>query len=325
MTHLDNYEILASKDLHEMQDILAQQDNTHIDIIGKDHEVNASLRAVSFSGLRLMHGTYGDVLTRAQAHEHEEDTRLLFIMTGGTARINHNGEEFDISTKTGLMRDTSVPLTGHQDAFASFVIPMSNDALKKHASAILGDDPCGLDMTFDPQLDLSTSGGQHLRNTVHYIADALNGPLRGIDNPLMLDSLKDLLLTSVLSLLPNSYSDLLHDQSVSKVMPYHLKRARDYIHAHAASAISLETLATHAGCGYRTLQVAFNEFYSMSPMAYVKYVRLTFAHEDLRCADDGVTVREVALKWGFIHIGWFAKCYLEQFGILPSQTLRTRN
>ena len=62
----------------------------------------------------------------------------------------------------------------------------------------------------------------------------------------------------------------------------------------------------------------------MSPIAYVKFVRLTLAHDDLRQAADGVSVRDVAMKWGFAHMGWFSKCYMEQFGVLPSQTLRSR-
>jgi transcriptional regulator GlxA family with amidase domain len=83
-------------------------------------------------------------------------------------------------------------------------------------------------------------------------------------------------------------------------------------------------VAAHAGCGYRTLQVAFNKAYGMSPMSYVKHVRLSLAREDLLHAVDGVTVRDTALKWGFTHLGGFSKKYAEQFGALPSETLRLR-
>ena len=133
------------------------------------------------------------------------------------------------------------------------------------------------------------------------------------------------MLTHVLQLIPNSYSALLDSTVSAKPIPRYLKRARDYIHAHAASPITLETLVGYSGCSYRTLQIAFNDAYGMSPMGYVKHVRLSFAHDDLLHAADGVTVRDVALKWGFTHLGWFSKKYLEQFGILPSQTLRMRD
>lgn len=325
MTYLENHEVLSSKDLHEMRDILTRLTNTdEIDVVGKGHEIDASLRAADLDGLDLMHVTYGHVPTQVQAYEHDEDTLLLFILTGGAARVQHQGQEFEISTHTGLMRDKRIPLSAQQNAFESFVIPLSIDGLKQHARKLLGEETCLADIQFDVALDLTTPGGRHLRNTVTYISEALDGPLCGADNPIVLAGLKDLLLTSVLSLLPNSATDALQGRPKAVAVPYYVKRARDYIHAHADTAITLETLARHAGCSYRTLQTAFNEAFGMSPIAYVKFVRLTLAHDDLRRAGDGVSVRDVAAKWGFTHMGWFSKCYVEQFGVLPSQTLRSR-
>ncbi|MEQ9554791.1 MAG: AraC family transcriptional regulator [Rhodospirillales bacterium] len=325
MTYLENHQVLASKDLHEMRDILTRLTNTdEIDVIGKGHEIDASLRCADLGGLSIMHVTYGDVPTRVHAYEHDEDTLLLFILTGGAAGVRHHGDDFEISTHTGLMRDKRLPLTARQEAFESFVIPLPLEDLKRHARKLVGDKAGLMDIRFDAKIDLSTPGGQHLRNTVAYIAEALDGPLYGTGNPILLEGLKELLLTSVLSLLPNSVSGLLHDRPKAVAVPYYVKRARDYIHAHADTAITLETLAHHAGCSYRTLQTAFNDAFGMSPIAYVKFVRLTLAHDDLRQAADGVSVRDVAMRWGFAHMGWFSKCYVEQFGVLPSQTLRSR-
>jgi len=326
MKYLDSHEVLATQDLHQMQEILTDLTNPmDIDVIGKNQEIDASLRSVECSGLELMHATYGDVRTSVRTYEVDNAELLFFILTDGSANIKHNGKDFDISKTTALMRDSRLPLLARQEDFSSFAMPLSIDTLQAHIATLLGEEYCGLDITFDPEIDLTTPTGRHLHNTVHYFADALNGPLNGGGNPIIFDGLKDLLLTSVLSLLPNSCSDMLGDQPASKILPRHVKRARDYIHAHAASSITLETLATHAGCGYRTLQVGFNDAFDMSPMAYIKYVRLTFAHADLRCANDGVTVRDIALKWGFCNMSWFSKNYLEQFGALPSQTLRTRS
>lgn len=322
MAHLENYEIMASSELHDMQAMLAQLTETHkVDVVGRGHQINASLRSVAFSDLNLMHVTYGEVPTRVQTYETDEDALLLFIMTGGTARVEHKGEECDISTTTGLMRDARAPLSACQNAFASYVVPLPIAMLKRHATALQGQEIGGGDLAFDLTLDLCSPNGRHLRNTVHYIADALDGPLRAGDSPLLLDTFKDLLLGSVLSLMP---SMLQQTKSSRRIVPYYVKRARDYIHAHADSSITLDALAAHAGCGYRTLQIAFKDHYGMSPMAYVKRVRLSLAHEDLLRAADGATVSDVALKWGFAHLGWFSKKYLEQFGVLPSQTLRMR-
>lgn len=322
MTYLKNYEILSSQDLHEMQGILAKTTETHkVDVIGKEHEINASLRSASFGSLNLMHVTYGNIPTQVQTYENDEDALLLFILTDGAARGVHKNEEFEISSTVGLMREAHLPLTAQQNAFATFVVPLPRDLLKRYASALYDHEVNNCNLIFNPTLDLTTANGRHVRNTVHYISDAIDGPLLDENNTIVMKSLEDLLLTSVLSCLPHDYFGT---NRPSQIVPYHVKRARDYIHAHAASVITLETLANYAGCGYRTLQVAFKDIYGMSPMVYVKHVRLSYVHEDLLQATEGGTVRDIALKWGFTHMSWFSKIYMQKYGVLPSHTLRIR-
>lgn len=326
MTYLVNHQIFSSKDLHEMRDLLTSLTSTdEIDVIGKGADVNASLCLASFGGMNLFHVNYGDVQTRIHTYAHDEDTLLLFALTGGSARINHGGEEFDITPEVGFIRNIRMPMTSMQNAFESFAIPLPVEQLKRHARMLLGDEvPLG-DVAFDTTFDLTTPGGQHLRSTIAYIAETMNGPLRSMENAAMLESLRDLLLTCILTSLPNAYTDLLRFGSKGSVaLPYHVKRARDYIHENTGRAISLEQLAQHAECGYRTLQIRFNEVYGMSPMAYARYVRLSLAHEDMRMADGDANVRDVASKWGFSHMGAFTRAYRKQFGVLPSRTRRTR-
>lgn len=57
----------------------------------------------------------------------------------------------------------------------------------------------------------------------------------------------------------------------------------------------------------------------MSPMQYLRGVRLDRAREDLQA---GVgTVSDIAYQWGFTNLGRFARAYRERFGELPSDTL----
>jgi transcriptional regulator GlxA family with amidase domain len=58
-------------------------------------------------------------------------------------------------------------------------------------------------------------------------------------------------------------------------------------------------------------------------MAYLRQIRLTRAHEELRQARPGrTTVALVAHRWGFSHLGRFAAAYRERYGVAPSGTLR---
>jgi len=49
---------------------------------------------------------------------------------------------------------------------------------------------------------------------------------------------------------------------------------------------------------------------------------MTAAREELTRPGPTTTVTDVALKWGFNHLGRFSGFYTRQFGEAPSETLR---
>ncbi|WP_433802171.1 helix-turn-helix transcriptional regulator [Actinomycetospora sp. CA-084318] len=106
--------------------------------------------------------------------------------------------------------------------------------------------------------------------------------------------------------------------------PAALRRAVEYIEAHAGEDVTLDEIARAARIGPRALQLAFNRHRGGSPMAYLRQVRLLRAHRDLEAADptQGDTVAAIAAQWGFANPGRFATMYRESYGISPSRTLR---
>lgn len=325
MTYLKNHQVLSSRDLHQTRALLADLNCIDaLDIIGTGVDVVTSVHTVAFSDLNFIHASFGNVRLQIQAPESNNSALFLLAPTSGNGTVNHCGQDHDISTMHGLMRDMRKPLDAFEEKFATLGVQLPLQSLQRHCRSLIDDVKSLADIEFDTGLDFRTPGGRHVRETLHYIASALDNPLQMLNNAIILNGLRDLLLTNILMLLPNSCTDMLHNRPQSTAIPRHVKRARDYIHAHAAMPITLDNLVQHAGCSYRTLQAAFNAAYGMSPMAYVKSVRMTHAHNDLLAAETGVTVADIALKWGFIHLGRFAKNYARQFGALPSETLRQK-
>ncbi len=73
----------------------------------------------------------------------------------------------------------------------------------------------------------------------------------------------------------------------------------------------------------RTLQYCFAEIHGISPLIYLRRVRLNRARRDLiQARDDRISVASVAMHWGFWHLGRFSQDYRQLFGELPSETLR---
>jgi len=104
-----------------------------------------------------------------------------------------------------------------------------------------------------------------------------------------------------------------------------LQRALDFIHAHACESLTLDAIAKAACLSPRTLEASFRRRYEQSPLAYAREVRLEHAHAALRgAAAQGrpTSVTDVALQYGFIHMGRFSAYYKQRFGCSPSATLR---
>ena len=80
-----------------------------------------------------------------------------------------------------------------------------------------------------------------------------------------------------------------------------------------------------AGVSVRSLQAQFRHDLGQTPTAYVRNRRLERARADLADAapGSGVTVTDVAARWGFTHFGRFAATYRARFGETPSHTLRS--
>ena len=102
-----------------------------------------------------------------------------------------------------------------------------------------------------------------------------------------------------------------------------LKLATEYIAAHPRRPVSVSELCSITSASERTLQYAFKERFGVSPKTYLKALRLNGARRELRDVEpDTKTVSEVAMRWGFLHVGQFAADFRRMFGELPSATLR---
>lgn len=99
-------------------------------------------------------------------------------------------------------------------------------------------------------------------------------------------------------------------------------RAREFIEANLGEAFTLADVCRVVGASRRTLTEGFREVLGMSPMRYVKLMRLNRARDALlRAAPATVKIVDVANAVGFWHMGQFAQDYRKVFGELPGETL----
>ena len=76
-------------------------------------------------------------------------------------------------------------------------------------------------------------------------------------------------------------------------------------------------------CSRRTLQTSFQRVANVTPIEYLRSVRLNGVRRLLRStSQDELMVGDAAAQWGFTHPSYFAREYRDLFGELPSQTPR---
>lgn len=101
-----------------------------------------------------------------------------------------------------------------------------------------------------------------------------------------------------------------------------VRRVIDYLHHYAEEVPTIPELCNIAKLSERNLQYGFNEYLGVTPIRYLRLVRLNGVKRDLALAHPKKDrIVDIALSWGFIELGRFAGEYRRLFQELPSVTL----
>ncbi len=158
---------------------------------------------------------------------------------------------------------------------------------------------------------------------MQYLADLLACSPEAAQHPLTACQLEQLVIGTLLTVQPHSLSEDLRGRG-KPLAPRHVKVVEEYIHAHADDALTPAHLAEVAGVSLRSLYAGFREHRGLSPMAYLRAVRLERVRHDLLNVAAVGSVSTAAMRWGFTHLGRFSAEYRRAFGECPGETLRRR-
>ena len=99
--------------------------------------------------------------------------------------------------------------------------------------------------------------------------------------------------------------------------------AETYLRENPDRPVSVGELCLETGALKRTLMLGFHEAFGISPGAYHRRLRLERGTpRPVKVPTADVTVAQVALRWGFEHLGRFSVDYRNLFGEAPATTLR---
>ncbi|GAA0593067.1 helix-turn-helix transcriptional regulator [Kribbella sandramycini] len=165
----------------------------------------------------------------------------------------------------------------------------------------------------------TAAAGQQLARTISYLGDDVlpNPTLKA--SRLLLASVEQLLASSVLAAFPNTALDA----DGGQIAPSRtVRRAIAYLESNVDSPIGVGDIAAAAGVTVRAVQSAFQRHLGISPLGYLRQLRLAEARAMLQAGDPAeLTVSAAAARWGFHHLGRFAAAYRQTYGESPSETL----
>ena len=104
-----------------------------------------------------------------------------------------------------------------------------------------------------------------------------------------------------------------------------VKEAEAFVRDNIQAPITLKKLCEHLTISQRSLNYAFQAVYRLSPMEYLKILRLNQVRWALKKSDPTTSqVTGIANCFGFWHMGQFGVDYKKMFGEMPKTTLESR-
>jgi len=170
-----------------------------------------------------------------------------------------------------------------------------------------------------PRLELSGPAGQMLRA----LSDAVGVGMRdaSVRSEKSMALLGEAILRLVLLNFPHDLSGRLRRHPID-VAPKQIREAIEFMHANMHQPLTLSEVAGFVGISLRSLQYGFRRYRNVTPLAYLREIRLEAVQAELSSPLNILSVKDVALKWGFTHMGHFAARYRATFGKGPSETAR---
>ncbi|MCM5557212.1 helix-turn-helix domain-containing protein [Pleomorphomonas sp. NRK JP5] len=95
---------------------------------------------------------------------------------------------------------------------------------------------------------------------------------------------------------------------------------RDHFDAAGRDPLSVAEVCRRIDLPEQVVRQAFINTVGRGPGSWMRDQRLNGARRDLLDRDNRASVSEVAVRWGFWHLGRFSHYYNDLFGELPSQT-----
>ena len=245
---------------------------------------------------------------------------LQIPLEGGAAIVNGGYRYYSHPGMAAILNPHMATTMIWEEGCRQVLVWVDRQAMQEHLAAQLGTAP-GRPLTFTGGIDLTKGAGARLRQLVLHLVQEVDRGHAPIGNgSLMARQIEAAVMAGLLDARAHNYHGV-SGNAAARLAPRQIRQAEEFMLAHLDRAIDLDDVARSSGVSTRALQKGFRDFRDTTPMHFLRDARLDHAHRELQSAAPGLTVTDVALRWGFNHFGRFAQIYRARYGCSPSETL----
>lgn len=313
--------IFSSSDADETAQALGSfynDSSVTVEPVNRDRGILHELYAAPLGSITLdaMNSPYG-MLAEAPCLER---TFEFCVVTSGAVEVSVGKDTLRCRRSSGfvLSPHRRLRILGEED-FSVLNLKVPESLIEAQLVALAGceiSEP--LEFATELQSNPETAGMWRL---VRLIESELGQDPSLLSNRLVSERLCEAVLMTVLYSQPHNYSHLLQRERLP-AEPRYIRRIEEYIVAHCERPIAARDLAAVAGVSTSTLYTGFKRHRGCTPIEFLKNTRLQRVRDALLIATTGTTVKEIATRWGFNHLGRFSHDYGRRYGETPSETLR---
>lgn len=320
---LADHEIFYTESPHEAADLIGKALSPATLTLGEldAPRFAACLHGVRLRAVSLLHldlGIAATVDVPAMGHYF-----AVHMPTYGQARCSDGERVFEANPLRAVVTSPGTPLRmefGYDSP--QLVLRVEEEALNRHLTRLLGAS-LARPIVFEPEMDLTTDAAMRWNGAIRLLHDEVFYAESLVQRGQGIGPLEELLMSTLLLLQPSNYHEQLALPPGQKGLRV-VREALAFIEDHLSERITMADIAKAVHMSVRAVQQGFHDELGTTPMLHLRDRRLERAHEDLTDAipSDGVTVTDIAERWGFTHLSSFATLYRKRWGEPPSETLR---
>jgi AraC-like DNA-binding protein len=292
-----------------------------LELVGRAHSFGLIERVSCVGPITL-----GDIIYETDVRVDFDEVRASYhvcVPLRGWVQSRHRGQELTSTPALGSIYrpDAEIKVTRWPGGSRHLQVKIDQLAVDRALETLLRD-ARDSPVAFGAALPLQAGAAQDWVRLLLMVHRQLECPDSLLRHSLVWNPLVESLIHGLLLVADHPYRDALAAPAVPG-RPAAVRDAMSIIEARPHLPLTSSTLARQCHVSVRTLQAGFQRHLGMSPMAYVRVVRLRHAHRDLCSADPTHnTVAAIAHSWGFTNLSRFAAAHKTMYGQTPLQVLR---